>query len=192
MKHSAVLWFITGDSGVLAVSNFRVHNRRQWAPRRLLDVQTITWIFVVPDISNWPRSYLELNYHHSSSSVICQTTGPKPLPKRFHHTVRSRASSFNWQYPLLSLRSSSSFLRLLPRLLVTQTYLRTIKLITISLCTFGIPDGSKCVLGFAYYVIPTYYCICVYIGGDVCAASWGRCSLGPWLCPSWFFFVLLL
>ena len=55
----------------------------------------------------------------SSSSVICQTTGPKPLPKRFLHIVRSRASSFNLQYPLLSLRSSSSFLRLLPRLLVT-------------------------------------------------------------------------
>ena len=56
----------------------------------------------------------------SSSSVICQTTGPKPLPKRFIHIVRSRASSFNWQYPLLSLRSSSIFLRLLPRLLVTS------------------------------------------------------------------------
>jgi hypothetical protein len=34
--------------------------------------------------------------------------------------VRSRASSFKWQYPLLSLRSSSSFLRLLPRLPVTS------------------------------------------------------------------------
>ena len=54
-----------------------------------------------------------------SSLVICQTTGSKPLPKRFLHIVRSRASSFNWQYPLLSLRSSSNFLRLLPRLLVT-------------------------------------------------------------------------
>ena len=30
-----------------------------------------------------------------SSSVICQTTGPKPLPKRFLHLVRCRASSFN-------------------------------------------------------------------------------------------------
>ena len=30
------------------------------------------------------------------SSVICQTTGPKPLPKRFLHIVRSRDSSFNW------------------------------------------------------------------------------------------------
>jgi len=55
----------------------------------------------------------------SSSSVIFQTTGPKPLTKRFLHIVRSRASSFNSQYPLLSLRSSSNFLRLLPCLLVT-------------------------------------------------------------------------
>jgi len=44
----------------------------------------------------------------SSSSVICQTTGPKSLPKRFLHIVRSRASSFNLQYPLLSLRSDRS------------------------------------------------------------------------------------
>jgi hypothetical protein len=51
--------------------------------------------------------------------VVCLTTGPKPLPKRALHIVRSRASSFKWEYPLLSLRSSSSFLRLLPRLPVT-------------------------------------------------------------------------
>ena len=47
-------------------------------------------------------------------------TGSKPLPKRSLHILRSTASSFKWQYPLLSLRSSSSFLRLLPRLLVTS------------------------------------------------------------------------
>ena len=52
--------------------------------------------------------------------VVCLTTGPKPLPTRALHTVRSRASSFKWEYPLLSLRSSSSFLRLLPRLPVTS------------------------------------------------------------------------
>jgi len=52
--------------------------------------------------------------------VVCLTTGPKLLPKRALHIVRSRASSFNWQYPLLSLRSSSSFLRLLPRLPLTS------------------------------------------------------------------------
>ena len=53
-------------------------------------------------------------------SVFCLTTGPKPPPKRFLHIVRSRASSFKWEYPLLSLRSSSSSLRLLPRLLATS------------------------------------------------------------------------
>ena len=62
----------------------------------------------------------------SSSSVICQTAGPKPLPKRFLHIVRSRASSFNWQYPLLSLRSSSSFLRLRKRLGCLITPIRSL------------------------------------------------------------------
>jgi len=54
--------------------------------------------------------------------AVCLTTGPKPLPKRALHIVRSRASSFKWQYPLLSLRSSNSFLRLLPCLLVTSIH----------------------------------------------------------------------
>ena len=53
-------------------------------------------------------------------SVFCLTTGPTSPPKRFLHIVRNRASSFKWEYPLLSLRSSSSFLRLLPRLLFTS------------------------------------------------------------------------
>jgi hypothetical protein len=52
--------------------------------------------------------------------VVCLTTGPKPLPKRALHIVRSRASSFKWEYPLLSLRPSNSFLRLLPCLSVTS------------------------------------------------------------------------
>ena len=53
--------------------------------------------------------------------VVCLATGPKPLPKRAVHIVRSGASSFKWEYPLLSLRSSSSFLRLLlPHLPVTS------------------------------------------------------------------------
>jgi len=54
------------------------------------------------------------------NSVFCLTTGPRPPPKRCLHIVRSRASSFKWEYPLLSLRSSSSYLRLLPRLLATS------------------------------------------------------------------------
>ena len=58
--------------------------------------------------------------HSFIHSVFCLTTGPKPPPKQCLHIVRSRASSFKWEYPLLSLRSSSSFLRLLPRLLATS------------------------------------------------------------------------
>jgi hypothetical protein len=52
--------------------------------------------------------------------LVCLTTGPKPLPKWALHIVRYRASSFRWQYPLFSLRSSNSFLRLVPRLPVTS------------------------------------------------------------------------
>ena len=55
--------------------------------------------------------------HHPA---VCLTAGSKPLPKRSLHILRSTASSFEWQYPLLSLRSSGSFLRLLPYLLVTS------------------------------------------------------------------------
>ena len=57
---------------------------------------------------------------HSFHSAVCLTSGPKPLPKPALHTVRSRASPFKWQYPLLLLKSSSSFLRLLPRLHITS------------------------------------------------------------------------
>jgi len=52
--------------------------------------------------------------------AVCLTTGPKPLSNQALHIVRSRASSFKWEYPLLSLRSSSSFLHLLPHLPVTS------------------------------------------------------------------------
>jgi len=46
--------------------------------------------------------------HAFIHSVFCLTTGPKPPPKRFLHIVRSRASSFKWEYALLSVRSSST------------------------------------------------------------------------------------
>jgi len=58
-----------------------------------------------------------VTHHHP---VICLTTGPKPPPKRCLHIVLSRASSFKLEYPVLFLSSSSSFLRLLPRLLATS------------------------------------------------------------------------
>jgi hypothetical protein len=60
------------------------------------------------------------SFIHSFHLVVCLTTGSKPLPKRAVHIVRSRASSFRCEYPLLSLRSSSSFLCFLPRLPVTS------------------------------------------------------------------------
>jgi hypothetical protein len=41
----------------------------------------------------------------SIHSVVCLMSGPWPLPKRVLQRVRSSASSFNYQYPLVSLRS---------------------------------------------------------------------------------------
>ena len=52
--------------------------------------------------------------------VVCLTTGPKPLLNRALHIVRSRASSFKCEYPLLSLRPSISFLCFLPRIPITS------------------------------------------------------------------------
>jgi hypothetical protein len=54
--------------------------------------------------------------------AVCLTTGPKPLPKRAVHMLRSRAFSFGSEYPLLSFRSPSRFLRLFPRLPVTSIH----------------------------------------------------------------------
>jgi hypothetical protein len=71
------------------------------------------------------RPFRRLAAYHGVHSFIhlavCLTTGPNSLPKPALHTVRSRAFSFRCEYHLLSLRSSTSFLRLLPRLSVTST-----------------------------------------------------------------------
>ena len=55
-------------------------------------------------------------------SVISPTPGPKPLPKPFLHRERASASYFNFQYPRLSLRLSSSCLSLLSRLPATSSH----------------------------------------------------------------------
>ena len=47
-------------------------------------------------------------------SLVYLMTRPQPLPKRLLHKVRSSASSFNFHCPLVSFRSSSTHLRLLP------------------------------------------------------------------------------
>jgi len=49
---------------------------------------------------------------HSFSSLSYDRS--KASSKRALHIVQSRASSFKWEYPLLSLRSSNSFLPFLP------------------------------------------------------------------------------
>ena len=77
-----------------------------------------TYIFKKPSVLFCTPHWSSCSFFYYS--VVCLTTGPKPLPKRFLHIVRSKTSSFKWEYPLLSLGSSSSFLRLLPRLLVTS------------------------------------------------------------------------
>jgi hypothetical protein len=73
-----------------------------------------------PPLSHFLSLSLYIYIYSSIHLAVRLTRGPKPLPKRTLHTVRSRASSFKWQNPLLSLKSSSSFLRLLPRLPVTS------------------------------------------------------------------------
>jgi hypothetical protein len=57
-----------------------------------------------------------------SHLLVCLTTDPKPFPKQAVHIMRSRASSFRYEYPVLSLRSSSNFLHHLPRLSFTSIH----------------------------------------------------------------------
>jgi hypothetical protein len=75
-------------------------------------------------------TYIKDSYLPFVHLSVCLTTGPQPLPKPAIHIVRSRASSFICEYPLLSLRSSSSFLHLLSRLPVTSIPLFIFPLIT--------------------------------------------------------------
>ena len=52
--------------------------------------------------------------------AVCLTTGPQPHPKRLLRRVRSRASAFDFPYPLVSIMSLSSCLHFLPRPPVTS------------------------------------------------------------------------
>ena len=74
-------------------------------------------VYATDDVKYWKQLWICNSFIHL---VVCHKTGPKPLPKRALDTERSRASSFKWAHPVLSLRSSSSFLRLLPRLPLTS------------------------------------------------------------------------
>jgi len=56
----------------------------------------------LPDVQNTPSSTdgfsdkLWTGQYEFIHLAVCLTTGPKPLPKRAIHIVRSRASSFKW------------------------------------------------------------------------------------------------
>ena len=90
-----------------------------------------------------------IHIHHHLA--VCLTTGPKTFPKRALHIVQSRASSFKWEYPLLSLKSSNSFLCLLPCLPVTS----------ISPCIF--PSVTRCKRQFQCKMWPIEFAFCLHI-----------------------------
>ena len=73
------------------------------------------------------------SHHHS---VICLTAGPYPLLKRVLHRVRSGAFLLKFQNAFVSSRSSSSCLRLFPRVPITCIF----PLITYSRSQFDIQD----------------------------------------------------
>jgi len=79
----------------------------QWQPLVLFSYRGDSRdVFVILSITFvWNISNSTMNWARFIHSVVCFTTGPKPLPKRVVHIVRSRASSFKCEYPLLSLRS---------------------------------------------------------------------------------------
>jgi hypothetical protein len=64
--------------------------------------------------------YWEWNRNKVIHFAVRLTTGPQSLPQRILHRGHSSAFSFNLHYPFVSLRSSSGYLRFLPRLSVTS------------------------------------------------------------------------
>jgi len=120
------LYFIWTFSSVLSISNYSQHNAQVHKIHKMLmfflPLYVAPTLAVFRGIVVYIKKVTEVLYIIDSfiHLVVCLTTGPKPLPKRALHIVRSRASSFKWEYPLLSLRSSNSFLRLLPCLPVTS------------------------------------------------------------------------
>jgi hypothetical protein len=65
--------------------------------------------------------------------VACLTTGPQHPPKWVLHRLRSNASFFNFQHPLVSPRSSSICLRLLP---LIKTH--CLQILTTKICSNGL------------------------------------------------------
>jgi hypothetical protein len=110
MSHDYIFKGSKKQAGISSSSPIMVVTRK-----RVTDKLFMTFSNTVgqwcPTGSLW--NCLQIIFLHS---VVCLTTGPYPLPKRVLHRVRSSTSSFNFQYPLASLRPSSSCLHLFPRL----------------------------------------------------------------------------
>jgi hypothetical protein len=103
--------------------------------------------------------------------AVCLTKGPKPLPNRAVHIVQSRAYSFRLEYPLLSLRLSSSFLRLLPRLPLT------------SIPSFIFPSITSCRRQFQRKIWPIHLAIRLLIPCRIFLSSLilsNTCSFPTW------------
>jgi len=103
--------------------------------------------------------------------LVCLTTGSQPLPKPVLHTVRSSASSFNFQCPLFSLRSSSS---LLVYILVFRSLLFLPAFYLWCVCVY------VCIYLFIYLFIYFIYggvcvCVCFIYGACVCFIFGGVC-----------------
>lgn len=99
----------------------REENSLSWVDQRgSLDttVKRINPIRNQPLIFWYPATAKSLLFIHS---VDCLITGPLPFPKQVLHIVRSKTASFNFQYPLFPLLSSSSCLHLHPRLPFTSS-----------------------------------------------------------------------
>jgi hypothetical protein len=67
----------------------------------------------------WTNLLSLMWYRKCHLSAVGFTTGPHPLSKGVLYSVRYSASSFNFRYPIVSLKSSSRCLRLLRRHPVT-------------------------------------------------------------------------
>jgi hypothetical protein len=74
------------------------------------------WELKIPMLSQKETETQHLITSYLINLVVCLTIDPTPLPNRAVYIVWSKASSFKWEYPLLSF---SSFLPLLPRLSFT-------------------------------------------------------------------------
>ena len=112
-------------------------------------------------VSKTSHSFNSLSYDRSKASS-----------KRAVHIVRFRASSFKWEYPLLSLMSSSRFLRLLLRLPVP------------SIPPFIFPSITRCRRQFLRKMWPIHLVIRLLISCRIFLCSLTLCNSSSFLTRS--------